>query len=919
MNSLSKKLLVSMCVVLSLATGALAYLWISDEYRQFASERQSLWQGQFTERKEQIKHRVEHILEFIDFKHSQVESRVKKNMKDRVYEAHAIAGNLYEQYRETKSPEEIKELIRQALRPVRFNDGRGYYFAFSLSGVSEFIADRPELDGQQLIDMQDTEGAFVFRDMIALIKEKGEGFYSYRWSKPDAPGSSFKKISFVKHFAPLDWFFGVGEYLDDMEAEIQREILARVESIRFGKEGYAFIGRWDGFTLVGPGKGTNTWGVRDANGLMVVQKLVAAARQGGGFVEYVMPRFEGRRPLPKISYAAGVADWQWYVGSGVYLDDIEQATLRAKQDLHRRITRQVVKVVLLFFMILLIAFFLALRTSRQLRDTFASFFSFFNKAAQQSVEIDAKALPFKEFQELAESANRMVQDRLRIEGEVRKNEEKYRTLIETTDTGFVIVDQEGNVLDANQEYVRLTGYAALEDILGRRVIEWTAPYDQERNAEEVRNCFTTGFVRHLGIDYISPSGKITPIDINASLITTGEQVEILAIIRDMTERKRLEGQLRHAQKMEAIGTLAGGIAHDFNNILAAIFGYAEMAKRGLPEGHRARKDLAQVLQASGRAKELVQQILTFGRKAEQEQKPVLVQSLAKEALKLMRASMPSSITISQHIDPECGAILADPIQLHQVLVNLCTNAFHAMEDEGGELSVDLAMVDLDAMDLRHEEQMEPGQYVCLSVKDTGHGLAPEMRERIFEPYFSTKEMGKGFGMGLAVVHGIVKSHGGMIEVESFPGKGTVFQVFFPLAQARAREEEGEEEPELPRGNERILLVDDEPELVKMEKAMLVELGYTVTGTASSKEALALFQAEPQGFDLLLTDQTMPGLSGLELIEQVLALRNDLPVVLCTGYSAQVDEDAARKKGVSRFIMKPLTMLALAEVVRKALD
>jgi signal transduction histidine kinase/DNA-binding response OmpR family regulator len=406
-----------------------------------------------------------------------------------------------------------------------------------------------------------------------------------------------------------------------------------------------------------------------------------------------------------------------------------------------------------------------------------------------------------------------------------------------------------------------------------------------------------------------------------------EIMEIVAVkasaelerFREEEERSALEAQLRQAQKMEAIGTLAGGIAHDFNNILAAILGYTELAKQKMIPESEPDLCLAEVLKATYRAKGLVQQILAFSRKGEQEMKPMRIQCVVKEALKLLRASIPATIEIQQRIAPDCQAILADPTRIHQIVLNLCTNASHAMEAKGGTLSVLLENTALTEEEAQPHE-LAPGDYVLLVVSDTGHGMGKEVLDHIFEPYFTTKEQGKGAGMGLAIVHGLVTAVGGKISVASIPGQGTTFRIFFPQVAEKAGEEMARKicaPPE--KGSERIFVVDDEQAIVAMEKLALERLGYQVQLFADSEEALAAFRNDPQGCDLVVTDQTMPHLSGLELAKAFLAIRPDLPIILSSGFSSQASEEEAVRAGIRRFIMKPVNIAELAAAIRELLD
>lgn len=387
---------------------------------------------------------------------------------------------------------------------------------------------------------------------------------------------------------------------------------------------------------------------------------------------------------------------------------------------------------------------------------------------------------------------------------------------------------------------------------------------------------------------------------------------------EIAQRGRMENQLRQLQRLQAIGTLAGGIAHDFNNILYAIIGYAELAQDRVGEEGPLRNDLSEIVRAGLRAKELVNQILMFSRQSKLEMKALDVAPILKETLKFIRASMPSTIEIRHSFEADTGTILADPTQVHQVFMNLCANAGHAMREQGGVLDVSLSSEVLDASFDPQIPHKGPKPYVKLTVTDTGHGMPPEVLERIFEPYYTTRPQGEGTGLGLAVVHGIVHSHGGIIRAASKVGQGSVFEVYFPLiGKKTTRRVAGKEV--LPTGSERILLVDDEPAIVRMAEAMLRNLGYRVVSCINGMEALELFSKDPNAVDLVMTDLTMPKMTGAELCRQLIRLRADIPIILCTGFSESMTEEQAAELGVRAFIHKPISKLQIAAGIRQVLD
>jgi signal transduction histidine kinase/ABC-type amino acid transport substrate-binding protein/ActR/RegA family two-component response regulator len=412
--------------------------------------------------------------------------------------------------------------------------------------------------------------------------------------------------------------------------------------------------------------------------------------------------------------------------------------------------------------------------------------------------------------------------------------------------------------------------------------------------------------------------ELAAIAIDNATLHTRLQEELTERRRMEAERRTMEDQLLQAQKMEAIGTLAGGIAHDFNNILGAMIGYTEISLYDMPPGHAARGNLEQVLRAGGRARDLVKQILAFSRKSEADRTLVNVVPIVKEVAKLLRASLPTTIAIRHEVAPGVGMILADPIQVHQVLMNLCTNAAHAMEEAGGELVIRLAPETLTGREPGPAGQLPAGLYIRLEVSDTGSGIDPAVQDRIFDPYFTTKTKDKGTGLGLAVVHGIVTGQGGAVAVDSRPGAGATFTLWLPMVAPEAAESR-EMRPVLLKGREHVLFVDDEAALVDLGQTMLTRLGYQVTPRTSSLEALEAFRADPQRFDLVITDMTMPNMTGDSLAEAVRAIRPDIPVIVCTGYSERMTEEKARAMGIAGFLYKPLLLEQLSRTVREALE
>jgi len=509
---------------------------------------------------------------------------------------------------------------------------------------------------------------------------------------------------------------------------------------------------------------------------------------------------------------------------------------------------------------------------------------------------------------------------------LRESEHKFRSFFDSNPDSIIMMDLDGIIRSVNKSFIKAADYM-YNEIIGKHYSKFLLEKYHGETLKRFAN-LKAGIVQDsdLDVEYIRKDGGLIPVRIKGWQIVDEESNVILLgiFIKDISaermlaqEKATLERQLQHTQKMESIGTLAGGIAHDFNNILGAIIGYTELSLMEIkPEMHTLRENLKRILEAGNRSKELIQQILKFSRMEKGSFQQMSLTLIAKEAVKLLESTIPKSIKIERHFKADQDTIMADHSQIHQIIMNLCTNAYHAMRDKGGELTVALENVQLDTPKQFLNMKIAPGSYARLDIQDTGKGIAANTINQIFEPYFTTKTRGEGTGLGLSVTYGIVQNHHGLIEVASRQGKGSLFSVYLPIA-AGGRSLPVSEGEAIPMGRgQHILAVDDEEFFLDIIRQYLEGLDYKVDAFQSGKQALDAFNKNPRGYHLIVSDQTMPGMTGVELITEIRRKNKEIPVILCTGYSDLVTEQTAQHYGISRFLQKPVNRRELGTAVNR---
>jgi PAS domain S-box-containing protein len=538
-----------------------------------------------------------------------------------------------------------------------------------------------------------------------------------------------------------------------------------------------------------------------------------------------------------------------------------------------------------------------------------------------------------EFEQLAESLNVASREIQSAKKELADEREFLDITLNSISDGVIATGTKLDVLLLNKAAKLMTGWKTNE-AFGEHLFRILMLHSLEEPVEMAKPVTT---VVEFGktFEYSKPlilksrNGAKTDIIFSAAPIIDREKkiVGAVVVFRDISDKKRVEeekellfSQLQQAQKMEAIGTLAGGIAHDFNNILTPILGFSQLLQSTIADETPQSDYINSIVKASIRAQSLVQQILTFSRLGEHELIPIQMDLILKETIKLLKSSIPSTIQFKTDIEKKCGYVIGDPTKIHQIVLNLCTNAYYAMKNEGGVLGIKLKKADITSSDVTSELKLKPGKYLCLTVSDNGCGISEENKDRVFDPYFTTKLRGEGTGLGLSVVHGIVKLLKGYIKFQSDPGKGTVFSVYLPRTSGKINFHKlDNKKKEIIGGSERLLIVDDEDYVLDFEADALKSLGYEVDAFSSSQEALAAFKRQSDNYDLVITDMTMPHMTGDQLAQKIIHIRPDIPILLCTGFSEIMDEQKARALGIRGYISKPVKFSQFADMVRKSLD
>jgi len=896
-------------------------------YRDFNFRVDQMRADYIAEQKQVIKNEVERVVATIHYEQKQSEALTKRKIKSRVYEAHAVAQNIYQKYKTTKGLYEIQSIIVDILKSIRFEEGSGYYFITRLDGVAVLFPGKSVLEGHNISALQDTRGQYITKDMIEIIRRSGEGFYEYYWTKPHEDDEKFKRISFIKRFIPFNWLIGAGLYIDDIEKQIKANLLSDISRIRFGKEGYIFVNRFNGDALVSNGKlfaGTKKlWEVFDENPekmkAIFKKEYNTALKPEGDFIYYSFIKLsDSSKESPKASFIFGIPEWRWVVGAGVYLDDVETAINLLETKLNTQIKAKVLYFTLVTAGIIALSLFLFNRLNRRLKNDLNLFISFFNRAAFSNEPFDQSSVQFDELVRMAEDANQMLAGRIQVEQALRKSEANFRGLVESSADLIWEIDKEGVYTYVSPQVEPMLGYKP-DEVIGKTAFDLMPPDEAQRIRKIFKRLIKKGVsVTALENVNLHKDGRRIILETSGvPVFDDSRQVEgYRGVNRDITERKRAEEELQQMLKLKSVGTLAGGIAHDFNNILMGVFGNISLAEETLPAGHPAFERLKKAGSSMNRAIFLTKQLLTFSKGGAPLIENISLDSLITEIV-CFDLSGSNVKPILEKTD-DLWLAQVDKGQIQQVFSNLTINARQAMPNDG-KLFISLENVTVAKNTVPH---LGPGNYIRITVTDEGTGIDRKHLNRIFDPYFTTKETGSG--LGLASVYSIINKHGGTIQVDSEPGKGTTFTLYLPASAAKKPPDKKRPENRRPMGKEtaRILIMDDEEMILSVLTQMLERNGYFVKTVEEGRRAIQVYkQALEDGnpFDVIIMDITVPGgVGGKEAIRDILKINPGARVIATSGYANDPIMADYTEYGFSGIISKPYTKNKLIEVLDRIL-
>jgi PAS domain S-box-containing protein len=846
--------------------------------------------------KQIIKHEVERVVDMIRYEKKQSKKLTKSKIKSRIYEVYSIAQHIYQKNKTFKSKDDIQKMIMDAIRPMRFEQGNGYYFISSLDGRAVLFPSKPELEGKNLSDVQDMRGQYITKDIIKIVEQSGEGFYQYHWTKPNAEGDDFKKISFIKQLGIYDWFIGTGLYVADVENKIKADLLSTISRIRFGKEGYIFVNRLNGDALVSNGKivsGTKKlWEVSNKNSVKVKnifeKEYNAALKPGGDYIYYFWEKLtDSNQASPKTSFILGIPELQWLAGAGVYLDDVENDIAVMRIELINQTKQKIVYFILIAMGVSAIIILCFNWLNRIFNNDLSLFFSFFNRAAYSDKKIDRGTIKFVELDQIAEYANKMLADRKHVEESLKKSEKKYRHLFKNAPAGIYEIDFiKGRFITVNEGMCIYSGYSK-EEFLSMNPLDLLTKESQNAYIERLGKLFSgENLPGNVEYNIIKKDGQKICILLNSDFIyENGQLTGAMVVAQDITELKQAEKDKIKAQKIAGeekklalVGQIAGKMAHDFNNILGIIMGNTELSLIDCKDA-QARKTLELIFEQTLRGRNLTKNLVAFAKDQEPKQQFFKINEKIELVLNLLKKDLEGIDTAREggHRMPD---LLADSGMIEHALVNLVQNAIHAT-----------SMVEQPEIIFR---TFHKDKDIYIEIEDNGCGIPEEALDRIYEPAFTMKGSSditnsykpgiKGTGYGMANVKKYIEQHKGNILIDSKVGKGTKITVTLPVIKKELTQKEIKEiQKNTFYSGKNILLVEDEQAISDVQYKILTNepCNHQVDIAATGQMAIDLFNRNK--YDFVSLDYILPGeLNGMDVYKQIRLTDDTIPILFVSG-------------------------------------
>jgi len=918
--------LLAIVVSASTITLSISYL----EYLDFTKTAQKIESKYTTSQKKLIKDEVNKVTHYIALKRSQIQQRSKQRIKARVYEAHAIATNIYNKFNGSFPDSKIKKLIVAALRPLRFFNNDGYFFIQSLNGVNHLHPLWPEIEEKNVIEFKSANGRYLVKDLNSLIIKSEEGFLSYNYTSFKSKKDERSKITYVKRFKPYNWYIGTGDYLDNIKHDVQQELLDYIGQIKFGTDSYIFVVSYDGTVLMNSSQrhliGTNIWNLEDPNGIKVVQEeRKAVDNPEGEFIYYVWNKPSTSIPSPKVSFMKGVKDWQWMIGAGIYTDDVQIEIQKQKNNLKTEIVKQLGFVFIISIIIGIFIIYFINKIASRFSIELHLFMDFFKNLSVQSDKINIDSFKYAEFKELARTANRMLEKQIEIEDERIKTEDLLRTSEATlkeaqkiTHFGSWKYNIVTDKLMWSDEVFRIFELDQLK-IIPSYDLFLESIHPDDRNfvnntyKQSVKNKTPYNVEHRIKLK----GGKIKLVREHGETYydENGEAIRSMGTVQDITEIRSKEEQLKRSQKMDALGKLTGGIAHDYNNILGIILGYSDLLMDQVANDSKLTGYVEHIKTASKRGRNLTKKLMTFSRYKNSKKTIIDINNELKNQQHMLEKTLTARIELVMNLTYNVWPIEVDLDDLNDSIVNMAINSSHAIESNG-KITIKTENIHLSSYDANNLN-LKTGDYVALSIIDTGVGMNAQTQSKIFDPFFTTKG-DRGTGLGLSQVYGFVTRCNGSVSIESELDHGTEFTLYFPHCSLKPTEsEETSNVKSESKGNETILVVDDELALCEMADNILKNNGYQVLTANNAQQALEILKNNK--IDLLLSDIIMPNMNGFQLASEVMENYPDVMIQLVSGFNDTVNLTKNKKVSDLDVFQKPYTKAELLSKIRKVID